>query len=41
MARYFITDPAASDLAQIWQGYVERGGAETNADRLMDGLLSS
>ena len=41
MARYFITDPAAADLAQLWRGHVKRGGTETSADRLIDGLLSS
>ena len=41
MGRYFITDPAAADLAQLWQEYVERGGTEASADRLTDKLLSS
>ena len=41
MARYFITDPAATDLAQIWQGHVDRGGSEAKADRLIDDLFAT
>ena len=41
MARYFVTDSAAADLAQLWQGHIARGGTEANADRLTGGLLRS
>lgn len=41
MARYFITDPAAADLVDVWDGYTERGGTEANADRLTDELFAS
>lgn len=41
MGRYFITDTAAADLANLWDGHVERGGTEANADRLIDDLFQN
>lgn len=41
MGRYFITDTAAADLANLWDGHIERGGTEANADRLIDNLFES
>ncbi len=37
--RYVVSDKAAADLAQIWDGHLERGGSEKSADRLIDELL--
>ena len=41
MGRYRITDQAASDLAKIEIGHVERGGTEENANLLILGFLKS
>jgi plasmid stabilization system protein ParE len=41
MGQYYITDEAAADLAKLWDGYVERGGTEENADRLIASLFES
>ena len=41
MGRYTITDNAAADLAALWDGFTERGGAEANADRLISRLLET
>lgn len=37
--RYVVSDKAAADLARIWDRYLERGGSEQSADRLIDELL--
>ncbi len=36
---FFITDPAAADLAKLWDGYLERGGTEDNVTQLFDNLF--
>lgn len=41
MGYYHITDPAAADLSELWDGYVERGGSETTANGLIDELLTT
>ena len=41
MGRYSIADSAAADLAHLWDDYIERGGAEVNANRLVDNLLEN
>ena len=41
MGKYYITDKAASDLSNIWDGHVERGGTVENANRLIAELLES
>ena len=41
MGRYRISDQAASDLAQIEIGHVERGGTEENAILLIMGILET
>lgn len=41
MGRYFITDTAAADLANVWDGHTERGGTEANADRLVGNLFEN
>lgn len=41
MGRYTISGNAAADLATLWDDYIERGGAETNADRLISSLFEN
>ena len=41
MGRYSIADSAATDLSQLWDGYIERGGSEANANRLVDNLFEN
>jgi plasmid stabilization system protein ParE len=41
MGQYYITDEVAADLAKLWDGYVERGGTEENADHLIASLFES
>jgi toxin ParE1/3/4 len=41
MGRYTISDNAAADLATLWDSYIDRGGAETNADRLVSRLFET
>jgi len=41
MGRYVISDKAASDLAEIEDGFLERGGSQTNANKLILGLLGA
>lgn len=41
MGRYFITDNAAADLANLWDSHIERGGTEANADRLIGNLFEN
>jgi len=36
-----ITDTAAADLVNLWDGRIERGGTEVNADRLIDDLFQN
>ena len=41
MSRYTVSDRAASDLAAIEDGFLERGGAQQNADNLIQSFLDS
>lgn len=41
MGRYLVSDKAASDLTDIEDGHLERGGSQENADLLILGLLES
>ena len=41
MGRYTVSDRAASDLAAIEDGFLERGGAQRNADSLIQSFLDS
>ena len=41
MGRYTVSDKAASDLAEIEDGHVRRGGSQENADLLILGFLKS
>lgn len=41
MGRYTVSDQAATDLARIEKGHVERGGSQENADLLIAGFLKS
>ena len=36
---FYVTGPAAADLAELWDGYLERGGTEDNATQLFDNLF--
>jgi plasmid stabilization system protein ParE len=35
MADYFITDPAAADIENLWNGLIERGATVDSADRFV------
>ncbi|CAN5832914.1 hypothetical protein BH24DEI2_BH24DEI2_02720 [soil metagenome] len=41
MGKYYITNKAAADLANVWDGHVGRGGTAENANRLIAELLES
>ena len=41
MGRYVLSDQAASDLAKIEDGHLERGGSQEKADLLIMGFLES
>ena len=41
MGRYTVADKAASDLAAIEDGHLERGGSQANADILIQSFLDS
>ena len=41
MGRYTVSDKAASDLAEIEDGHLERGGTQESADLLILGFLES
>jgi plasmid stabilization system protein ParE len=41
MGHYSIADRAAADLTQLWDNYLERGGAEANADHLTSRLFEN
>lgn len=41
MGKYYITNKAAADLANMWDGHVGRGGTAENANRLIAELLES
>ena len=36
---FFITNPAAADLAKLWDSYLERGGTEDTVTQLFDNLF--
>ena len=41
MGRYVVSDKAASDLAEIEDGHLERGDSQANADILIQSFLDS
>ena len=41
MGQYSISDKAAADMAEIYDGMIERGRSEVNADHFFDGLLKT
>ena len=41
MADFYITDAAAEDIEDLWEGYIERGGSVSNADLFVLDLFKS